>query len=279
MAYPTRGIQGSKMQDYYYLYDLEKSRYSLSQREALHLAAKGTLPSYVFVDEDVRLYEMDDDVVTISGSFSLRLPTTSLRTIEKCLVSKPHSANQLSDDAPKPSKKHKLSEVFLDGRYKGSIPIRLQSRYYSSHEICPFPFRITTLFGEPFTFLAEELIFWTDDLEELVEQGLIERRDNGEAPTVTVDDDRKEYPSVTAIPNDETELKRLQRTVAALALGLAAKPGIYSNVGKPNVSQLAKLATEHLRDGQSDRTPPGFSDTTVRNTITAALKACPELKG
>jgi len=85
-------------------------------------------------------------------------------------------------------------------------------------------------------------------------------------------------PAITTL-DDETEIKRLQRTIAALALGLAAKPGTYNKAGKPNVLQLAKVATEHLRDGQSDRTPHGFSETTVRNTITAALKACPELKG
>ncbi|WP_018403838.1 hypothetical protein [Marinobacter gelidimuriae] len=78
---------------------------------------------------------------------------------------------------------------------------------------------------------------------------------------------------------DSAELRSTQRALAALALGLAAKPGTYNKAGKPNVLQLAKLATEHLRDGQSDRTPHGFSETTVRNTITAALKACPELKG
>jgi hypothetical protein len=91
-----------------------------------------------------------------------------------------------------------------------------------------------------------------------------------------LNDDEVEPPATSA---NDSEIKRLQRTVAALALGLAAKPGTYNKAGKPNVSQLAKLATEHLRDGQSDRTPPGFSDTTVRNTITAALNACPELKG
>tara|TARA_R110000823_G_scaffold72318_9_gene166382 strand:- start:579 stop:1667 length:1089 start_codon:yes stop_codon:yes gene_type:complete len=77
---------------------------------------------------------------------------------------------------------------------------------------------------------------------------------------------------------DQTELHRTQRTLAALALGLAAKPGTYNKAGKPNVSQLAKLATEHLRDGQNDRTPHGFSESTVRQTITDALNACPELK-
>jgi hypothetical protein len=90
------------------------------------------------------------------------------------------------------------------------------------------------------------------------------------------DTDQNAPPAAT---DDDSEIKRLQRTVAALALGLAAKPGTYNKAGKPNVSQLAKLATEHLRDATSDRTPPGFGDSTVRNTITAALNACPELKG
>jgi hypothetical protein len=80
--------------------------------------------------------------------------------------------------------------------------------------------------------------------------------------------------------DNETELNRLQRTVAALALGLMKKHGnTYNRNGEPNASQLAKVATDHLRGATSDRTPHGFSDTTVRQTITAALKACPELKG
>jgi hypothetical protein len=78
---------------------------------------------------------------------------------------------------------------------------------------------------------------------------------------------------------DESEIKRLQRTIAALTLGLMKKHGTYNRNGEPNASQLAKLATEHLRDADSDRTPHGFSETTVRQTIAAALKACPELKG
>ena len=78
--------------------------------------------------------------------------------------------------------------------------------------------------------------------------------------------------------DSEQEIKRLQRTVAALALGLMKKHGTYNCNGEPNALQLAKLATEHLRDPASDRTPHGFSETTVRQTITAALRACPELK-
>lgn len=91
--------------------------------------------------------------------------------------------------------------------------------------------------------------------------------------------DNAHQDALPADTDDETETKRLNRTVAALALGLMKKHGTYNRNGEPNASQLAKLATEHLRDAASDRTPHGFSETTVRNTITAALNACPELKG
>lgn len=78
---------------------------------------------------------------------------------------------------------------------------------------------------------------------------------------------------------DETdiELRRTLRTLAALAVGLASKYPAYKHGNKPNASQLAKLATEHLRDATSDRTPHGFSETTARQTIAEALRACPEL--
>jgi len=90
-----------------------------------------------------------------------------------------------------------------------------------------------------------------------------------------LNDDAVEPPATSA---NDSEIKRLQRTVAALALGLAAKGGTYGKAGKPNVSQLERLATEHLRDGQDDRAPPGFGPSTVRKAITDALNACPELK-
>lgn len=77
--------------------------------------------------------------------------------------------------------------------------------------------------------------------------------------------------------SEATELRRTQRTLAALAAGLASKYPAYKNGKKPNASQLAKLATEHLRDVTSDRTPHGFSETTARLAIAEALKACPDL--
>jgi hypothetical protein len=76
--------------------------------------------------------------------------------------------------------------------------------------------------------------------------------------------------------SEATELRRTQRTLAALAIGLAGKHGTYNNNNKPNVKALAETATGHLRDA-SGRTPHGFSDRTARDAITAALKACPDL--
>jgi len=71
--------------------------------------------------------------------------------------------------------------------------------------------------------------------------------------------------------------QRTQRTLAALAIGLAGKYPAYKNGSKPNASQLAKLARDPLRAPASDGTPHGFSETTARQTIAEALKACPDL--
>lgn len=86
-----------------------------------------------------------------------------------------------------------------------------------------------------------------------------------------------EQPEDTVQSQTDSELSRCRRTLAALAIGLADKYPTYKNGKKPNASQLAKLATDHLRDETSDRTPHGFSETTARLTIAEALKACPEL--
>jgi len=83
--------------------------------------------------------------------------------------------------------------------------------------------------------------------------------------------------SVDLVQVEDSELKRTQRALAALVLGLADKYPAYRSGEKPNATQLARLATEHLRDAASDRTPHGFSETIVRQAISAALKACPEI--
>lgn len=83
--------------------------------------------------------------------------------------------------------------------------------------------------------------------------------------------------STSKADETDTERKRAQRTLAALATGLASKYPTYKNGSKPNATQLARLATDHLRDASSDRTPHGFGETTARLTIAEALKACPDL--
>jgi len=75
---------------------------------------------------------------------------------------------------------------------------------------------------------------------------------------------------------EATELRRTQRTLAALAIGLAKKHRTYSHGKKASVNALAETATDHLRDANG-RTPHGFSDRTARDAIAAALKACPDL--
>ncbi|MFV8570032.1 hypothetical protein ACNQ6O_02370 [Marinobacter sp. SBS5] len=77
---------------------------------------------------------------------------------------------------------------------------------------------------------------------------------------------------------NDKDIIRTQRALAALAIGLSKKQPAYRTGDKPNALRLAKLATDHLRDSESDRTPFGFSETLMRETISAALKACPELK-
>jgi len=84
-------------------------------------------------------------------------------------------------------------------------------------------------------------------------------------------------PAITTL-DDETEIKRLQRTVAALALGLADKYPVYRYGEKPNISKLVSLAIDHLRSEQGDQVPNGFGKSTMENTIKAALESCPELK-
>ena len=90
-----------------------------------------------------------------------------------------------------------------------------------------------------------------------------------------LNDDAVEPPATSA---NDSEIKRLQRTVAALALGLADKYPVYRYGEKPNISKLVSLAIDHLRSEQGDQVPNGFGKSTMENTIKAALESCPELK-
>lgn len=271
------------MREYYYLTELENSPYKLSLSDALHLGSISSLSIYAFITDKITLQCRETREQVSDHDIYLQLPSALVGAIEKEFVKAQSQLNGNMNPGLALNQRHDLTQAIITDRYTGSIPLGTPFKqepkgnffaYISYPEGTPVQFPSMN-----YTVRLSDLLCWSDDPERLAVHGHIQRRDNGEAPTVTADEDSKECPPAITTLDDETELKRLQRTVAALALGLAAKPGTYNKAGKPNVSQLAKLATEHLRDGQSDRTPHGFSETTVRNTITAALKACPELKG
>lgn len=242
------------MREYYYLIELDKSPYALSLQDALHLCSCRAMPLHVFIQHETNLTDTETLDSKNERGFYLRVPSSFGSELEKSIASG-YSSGLVC----------KLEFGYKDSRYWDDMPPMGDATYAQLN------------LGDGTLVSADQLVCWTDDLEHLVNRGRIQKREA--RPTYTATPDSARQNAVQATTDDESEIKRLQRTVAALALGLAAKPGTYNKAGRPNVSQLAKLATEHLRDATSDRTPPGFSDTIVRNTITAALKACPELKG
>jgi hypothetical protein len=75
-----------------------------------------------------------------------------------------------------------------------------------------------------------------------------------------------------AATDDDSEIARLQRTVAGLALGLMREYPKYRYGDKPNISKLTDLATDHLRSEHGDRPPHGFGKSTISDAIKAALE-------
>jgi hypothetical protein len=69
---------------------------------------------------------------------------------------------------------------------------------------------------------------------------------------------------------EATELRRTQRTITALAIGLAKKYPSYRHGEKPNVSQLAVLAAEPFLD-ENAKSPTGWTSATFKKAIEAAL--------
>jgi hypothetical protein len=82
--------------------------------------------------------------------------------------------------------------------------------------------------------------------------------------------DHQNGPPTTA--DDDSEIARLQRTVAGLALGLMREYPKYRHGDKPNISKLTDLATDHLRSEHGDRPPHGFGKSTISDAIKAALE-------
>ena len=261
------------MRDYFYLSQLESSGYDIGVADALHLGASFKLPLYIYLEGSAYLTDGEGEKVFRENDFHLRLCSGELKRIEKTYVA---SAIRSPAQIDHLNEFFSIASGIVDERYRGAVPIKILPNLLALMKSGGGCVQVYDKEWIPISGRIGELICYTDDIRKLAEEGSKHRE---KVEVLDTDTERQEYPPATATPDDEAELKRLQRTVAALALGLAAKPGAYNKAGKPNVLQIAKLATEHLRDGQSDRTPHGFSETTVRSTITAALKACPELKG
>ena len=265
------------MRDYYYLTRLDKSPYIFDLADALYLGAVSELKLYVLITARIRMENpKTGEMVEDSGMF-LNVPSPFIGAMEKELpVDQMPAYDFFSRETTDLQQHVKLSYAYVDDRYTGTIPygtpFRPDPAQYDSINIYP---EILGIGRDP-VFNLFDLVCWTEDLERLVKRGRIQKRPTKPPQTVTTDSTSQAAPILPV--DDETEIKRLQRTVAALALGLAAKGGTYGKAGKPNVSQLERLATEHLRDGQDDRAPPGFGPSTVRKAITDALNACPELK-
>ena len=70
--------------------------------------------------------------------------------------------------------------------------------------------------------------------------------------------------------NEDTELKRANRALGALARQFASDKGTLTTGNKPNVSQIAEYALNAVSDSQ-DEAPHGYSNTTLRDAIATAL--------
>lgn len=182
------------MREYYFLFELEGSQYNLSSSEGLHLAATGRLPSYVYVHDQIYLTELEQGLVLGADSFYLRIPESSLRTIEKWVISRLHSADQSSNQGAEPPKKFKLKEIFVDVRYSGKLPGNPMPYDYSHPEVNPTPLHISNPDLTSFQFSPSELIFWTEDLDALVRQGLVQRFKSNSDQERSIDAERQEYP-------------------------------------------------------------------------------------
>lgn len=270
------------MRDYYYLLELDESPYILSARDALHMASSGEMASYTFISEEIALTDPDTGIFTTDQSFYLRIPSNALQVPEKDFVRDQRNTRGREVYTPQTSTRYVLTSGYLDEKYYGVISGPPPIEKYGEHEQSLLLFRISTTAFKPFEFSLDDIIVWTDELEHLADFGHIQRR----KPKPDAPVSAREFQNPGPVTNEtqniervniEAELKRAQRTLAALALGLAKNYPSYKIGEKPNASQLARLATDHLRDAQNDRTPHGFSETTARQTISAALRACPEL--
>jgi len=181
------------MREYYYLTQLGDSPYKLSLSDALHLGSTLGLGAYVFITDEITLQCRDTGEQVSDHDIYLQLPFNLVGAIEKTFVRRQslNVGSALNDY-------HSLTQAIITDKYTGKVPMGTPFKqepklnfyaYISYPEGRPIQFPDVS-----YTVCISDLLCWSDDLERLAKHGHIKRRDSGEAPTVTADDDRKEYP-------------------------------------------------------------------------------------
>jgi len=73
--------------------------------------------------------------------------------------------------------------------------------------------------------------------------------------------------------SEETKVKRLERALGALALGLAQSSTGWRNGETPNISAIASLALKAIKQNEDASRPHGYGETSIYNAISEAIKA------
>ncbi|WP_373190472.1 hypothetical protein [Halomonas sp.] len=179
------------MREYYYLTGLKDSPYDLTMADALHLGACCTLNVYAFIEQVALMESRDTGTRVKQAGMYLRILGETLTTIEKGL-SKGRQQEVFVRRAILDTR-HKAPIGFgnpFAGERRESIAVDLyedvpEYRFHLLHEVIPVP-----------QIGPEDLLCLVDDLESLVNQGLIKRRadDTGTAASDQPAAEHQDYP-------------------------------------------------------------------------------------
>mgnify|MGYP005850117885 CR=1 FL=1 len=160
------------MREYFYLNGLDESPYQLTLLDALHLGATEHLGTYVLITHDITLKEPATEAEEPGKGLHLKLCASTLQQMEKDAS----KAKQLLlpgtvGEKPRLSQCYSVHEAFINYRRFGvqtneSTGTPKSDRLVSLH----YPN------GDPFIACLSDLIFWTQDLEQLANEGRIQRR-------------------------------------------------------------------------------------------------------
>lgn len=182
------------MREYYYLSDLDDSRYNLSLADAVHLGARGKLKLYAFINDFILMECRKTGKKIEQGHFYLRISESDTSAIEKEMVK---SFEAYMEDS--------VAAVLGSSSYRSKLPSKQILHFGTLDKRCngaqPAPSSLTKdtnlptevkVWGRPHlpsiggpigtvyegvTLDEAPLLCWTDDLERLVEQNQIQRKD------------------------------------------------------------------------------------------------------